>query len=129
MARGARPVRHKSVLVVDDDLDFREAMADAVQSTGRQTITARNGADALVLLDSPSLPRPCLVLLDWTMTPMGGAEFLSQLNARADAGEFRVIIVSGSSPAEAMAAMASVLAIRTKPFEFEELVKILDEHC
>ena len=86
MARGARPDRHKSVLVVDDDLDVREAIADAVQSTGRHTLTARSGGEALALLAAPSFPRPCLVLLDWTMSPMSGAEFLEQLNARAVPG-------------------------------------------
>ena len=62
--------------MVDDDLDVREAMADAVQSTGRHTLTARSGAEALALLADPSFPRPYLVLLNWTMSPMSGAEFL-----------------------------------------------------
>ena len=54
MARGARPDWHKSVLVVDDDLDVREAMADAVQSTGRHTLQLAAG----LKLGRSSPPRP-----------------------------------------------------------------------
>jgi CheY-like chemotaxis protein len=41
--------------VVDDDLDVRDAMTDAVQSTGRHTVTARSGAEALALLADPAV--------------------------------------------------------------------------
>jgi CheY-like chemotaxis protein len=119
----------KVVLVIDDDQDVRETTADAVQATGRQALTARDGGEALALLDAPNFPRPCVILCDWWMSPMDGAEFLRRLMARPDAAHFSVVVVTGSIPAEDGASMRGVVGILPKPFEFEDLVQALDEHC
>ena len=64
--------RSRAVLVVDDDRDLRELVADVLEGSGRRVFTARDGADALQQLDRDGFPRPCLLLLDWYMAPMGG---------------------------------------------------------
>jgi CheY-like chemotaxis protein len=58
-----------SVLVVDDDRDLRELVADVVEGSGRRVFTARDGTDALQRIEGADLPRPCIVLLDWLMHP------------------------------------------------------------
>ena len=82
MPQGEDSRRANAVLVVDDDDDVRAAVADLVEDSGRQAFTARDGGEALRKLDTDSIPRPCLVLLDWIMNPMSGEEFLTQLNTR-----------------------------------------------
>lgn len=117
--------RARSVLVVDDDVDVRESLTDAVEASGRLTFAARDGSEALRLLAQEQVPRPCLVLLDWHMSPMGGADFVAALEARGEAAEFRVVMMSASTARLPETFHPSVLALR-KPFEIEELLHILD---
>ena len=64
-----------AVLVVDDDLDFREAVAEVLESLGHRVFTAVSGREALRQLQADGVPRPCLILLDWILPPPAGPEF------------------------------------------------------
>ena len=70
----ASPVGHHRpcVLIVEDDDDVREFMQLLVSTAGYETMTARDGQDALVKMRQR---RPCLVLLDLQMPRMDGWEF------------------------------------------------------
>ena len=59
------------VLVVDDDLDIREALAQILEDRGFEVITAANGQEALALLRSLKVC-PALILLDLMMPIMDG---------------------------------------------------------
>ena len=60
------------VLIVEDDDDVREFMELLVSSSGYQTMTARDGQEALLKMRQR---KPCLVLLDLQMPRMDGWEF------------------------------------------------------
>ena len=107
-----------------------DAMADAIRATGRQVFTARDGSQALAILDNPETPRPCVILLDWVMRPMDGAQFLMHLRARPDAAQLSVVVTSALSMVEAPTPAAPVISgFLPKPFELEDLVRVLDHHC
>jgi hypothetical protein len=61
-----------SVLVVEDDPDIRDFVADALSIDGYAVLTAGNGLEALRLLDEQ---RPDVVLLDLRMPVMDGPTF------------------------------------------------------
>ena len=122
----AHPAR--AVLVVDDDRDLRELVADIVEGSGRRVFTAKDGADALSLIERDGIPRPCLVLLDWFMQPLGGHGFLERLAQRPDAADFRVLLLSASSDASPPDLPWKVLGVLRKPFGIEELLGALDGH-
>lgn len=113
--------------MVDDDRDLRELVADVVEGSGRRVFTARDGADALRQIDADGIPRPCVVLLDWFMRPMGGRAFLERLGARADAGEFQVLVLSASSGSPHELLSLPVRGILRKPFGIEHLLGTLDQ--
>src|SRR5690348_1604555 len=69
----------KSVLIVDDDLDIRETLSEALAATGFDVATAVNGLDALGVLRG-SGDRPSVILLDLMMPIMNGYEFLERRN-------------------------------------------------
>ena len=67
----------KSVLIVDDDLDIREVLAETLVDRGFDVATAANGLDALAKLRALSV-RPSVILLDLMMPIMDGYTFLEQ---------------------------------------------------
>ena len=73
-----------AVLIVDDNPDLLEVLAEVVQTLGRFCVhTARSGLEALSLYDSVD---PALVILDEGLGDIGGSELLRrlrQLNAHA----------------------------------------------
>ena len=117
----------RSVLIVDDDVDVRETLFEAVAQTGRAVFSAKDPADALRLLDGPAIPRPCLVLLDRQMGATSGGDFLEALRARLDRDKFRVVSIS-ASPRTPSAQEAGVVGFLRKPFDIAALEAVLDEH-
>ena len=68
--KDAGPAGHRAcVLIVEDDDDVREFMQLLVSTAGYETMTARDGQDALVKMRQR---RPCIVLLDLQMPRMDG---------------------------------------------------------
>ena len=122
----AAPSRGNTVLVIDDDEDVRETMADLVQQLGRVVFAATDGLHALQLLEDDVIPRHCLILLDWAMAPMNGEEFLQRLTERGEASDFRVFIMSASKD---VPFLPGVLGTIRKPFRLEELDAVLEEYC
>ena len=118
----------RSVLVVDDDCDLRELVADLLEGAGRRVFTASDGSDALRKLDQDGIPRPCIVLLDWFMAPMGGRGFLDALAERSDSADVKVIVLSASSGTVALRPEAGVLDVLPKPFGIDELMAALRRH-
>jgi CheY-like chemotaxis protein len=79
-----------SLLVVDDD-DTRESLAELLRDEGYAVSTARDGSQALELLQAE---RPDLVLLDIVMPRTTGIELLSRLRLRWSPAELPVIMMS-----------------------------------
>src|SRR5689334_25425820 len=77
-----------SVLVVDDDADIRGAVQLLLRTAGFEVVAARNGREALQLLDSEE---PGLIVLDLMMPEMDGWDFLAHAETNAP-----VIVVSGA---------------------------------
>ena len=82
--------RRASLLVVDDD-DSREALAELLRGEGYAVTTARDGSQALERL---AAHLPDLVLLDIVMPRTTGLELLSSLRKRYSPAELPVIMMS-----------------------------------
>ena len=68
----------KHVMVVDDDIDIREGLNEALSQEGYAVYCASNGREALdklMNLDEEELPG--CILLDLNMPQMNGTEFLN----------------------------------------------------
>ena len=66
----------KTILVIDDEGDIREAMVDAVTQSGFSVLEAENGE---VGLEKALANKPDLILLDIKMPVMDGHQFLAKL--------------------------------------------------
>jgi CheY-like chemotaxis protein len=106
----------KKILIVEDDTNAREALAEILQIEGYQTFKARNGREAL----SKLIRKPDLILLDLRMPEMDGREFLARKrHLQGDA--VPVFVVTASD--------ASDLSVRQfrKPLDLEALLTAIDQ--
>jgi CheY-like chemotaxis protein len=68
-------------MIVEDDDDVRQSIADVLDDAGYQIQLASSGVEALALLERGS-PLPHLVLIDLVMPLMDGAELRARLRAQ-----------------------------------------------
>jgi CheY-like chemotaxis protein len=114
-----------SVLLAEDDYNFRDTVEDVLIEDGHWVVCARNGVEALVAL--AQLPRPALVLLDLHMPVMDGVTFLNQLRRRPDAADFEVIIMSALVDPQWFGKLPGVVRALRKPFDIEEIQALVSE--
>ena len=73
-------MRERRLLVVEDDVDIREVLAEDLEYRGYTVDTAENGVDALAALRRNGSPHE-LVVLDLMMPVMDGWELLREMRA------------------------------------------------
>jgi two-component system, chemotaxis family, chemotaxis protein CheY len=113
----------RKILVIDDDLDIREALEDLLQGTGYRLRLVKNGREGLEALPF----EPCLVLLDLMMPVMSGQEFL--LNLRKDCRYASLPVIVVTAAGNQVPAPAGATDLVRKPFEVDELLDAIDRHC
>src|SRR6185295_12866906 len=88
----------RSVLVIDDEEDVREALRDLLEQHGYRVTAAANGRAALEILRHEG--RPDFVLLDLIMPVMNGWEFLDVVSRDAELSRIPLSITT-SAPEQA----------------------------
>ncbi len=124
MASGER-ASGASVLLTEDDFNFRDTLEDVLLEDGHAVVCARNGSEALATL--PRLPRPALVLLDLHMPVMDGVTFLTHLQERPDRQDFEVVIMSAVVDPQWFARWPGVVRAMRKPFDVQEIQTLADD--
>lgn len=112
------------VLIVDDQREITQLLAELLRRAGYDTATAANGDEALA---QAAAHRPELVLLDLAMPGRDGIGVLQDLHALDP--ELPAIILTGyGSPDRARAAMSNgAFDFLTKPFDNQELLASIAE--
>ncbi len=115
-----------TILVVDDDIDIRDAMCLVLQHSGYRTLSAANGAEALRALgDGASVD---LILLDRMMPVMDGWGFR---NAQRDGPAFAdipVVVLTGDGRASAKAEAIGAAGYLKKPLDLDDLLAVVAHH-
>jgi PAS domain S-box-containing protein len=101
----------KKVLVVDDDEDVRGFIAATLEEFGHDVVDVADGASALAAFADT---RPDLVILDYVMPGMTGAEIAERL--RADTPDQPILFVTGYSESAAITRAAPDAQVLGKPF-------------
>ena len=113
-----RKAKAASVLVIDDDPDVRRFIAETLEEQGYRVREASDGPEGLAALRKE---RADLVVLDFVMPGMSGAEVASQI--RAERPDQAILFVSGYSETEAVRRVAPDSAVLAKPFRSAALDK------
>ena len=113
----------RAVLIVDDDPDIREVLAETLETTGFDVITAANGLDALtVVRGMPN--RPSVILLDLMMPIMDGYAFIEQRSLDPALASIPTVIVTAGHGVDRD--RLGGLQIISKPFNVKHLVGVLE---
>ncbi len=114
------------VLLVDDEEEFVDALAERLSMRGVNVRTALNGEAALELLSQKT---PQVVLLDVLMPGMGGLETLRAI--KASHSEVKVILLTGhGSTRDGIEGMRQgAMDYLMKPLKIEELMSKLEDAC
>jgi chemotaxis protein histidine kinase CheA len=114
------------ILVVDDSLSARQSLAQFVQDLGLDVRTARDGMEAVSLIEAR---RPDLILVDMEMPRMNGLELTSHIRASANTLETPVIMITSRSTDKhrEAAIRKGVNHFMIKPFAEDELASYINE--
>ena len=119
-------VTHCPVLIVEDDADLREMMAQLLTLEGYTAAAVANGREALEYLHDGH-DKPNVILLDLMMPVMDGWEFRRRMQADPSIAELPVIVLSALDPSRARDVDAT--AFLRKPLDFDRLLSLVRQHC
>ena len=113
------------LLIVDDDRELLDALAETLEDLGFAVAKAANGREALDRLHSAKLP--AAVLLDLNMPVMNGWQFCAAKKAEADLQAVPVIVLSAAAKKDpASPYFLDVEEIVSKPIEMDELLGAIE---
>lgn len=114
----------KTILVVEDDVDIREAVTELLEGAGFKVRAAQNGLDALARLRQ--LPRPSVILLDLLMPIMNGWEFRRAQLRDGSVRNIPTVLATASGVSDAtLHADFEGVTIMPKPWIPGELLAVL----
>jgi CheY-like chemotaxis protein len=115
------------ILVVDDNREVREALAELLAFEGYQVKTAAHGAEAMEKLRSGL--RPAVVVTDVIMPVMDGWDFCRELRADPTTAAIpRIAITSSGFSLQTLRGQLGVSDVAWKPIEAGELLAAIARH-
>lgn len=110
------------LLIVDDDPDLRDGLAEVMEAEGYDVETAEDGQGALARLgDATARPLDC-VLLDLMMPVVNGWQVLDAMREAPRLRDVPVVVVTASAP-PLPEVVAPVRAVLQKPFTVVRLTE------
>lgn len=113
------------ILVVDDDTAVRTTIRHALEELGYPVAEAADGASALALLEKGE-EQPMLVILDYVMPGMDGAEVARRIAAIDP--DLPIIFSTGHAALRALrTATGGDVSVLEKPFTLNDLGDLIAE--
>lgn len=112
------------ILLVEDDRDVRESIAEVLEEEGYRVTLAKTGVDAIEQLGK-SHRLPAAIVLDLMMPVMDGWEFWSLQQGHQAWASIPVVVISADTNAKDKASVLHPVACLRKPLDIDELLEIL----
>ncbi len=114
------------ILIVDDSLSVRSSLAQLVTDSGYQPVMAKDGVEALEIIEEQA---PALVLTDLEMPRMTGLELTARIR-RGQHHTLPVIMVTTrtANKHRQQAKKSGVSDYVSKPFSEDELMQLVEAH-
>ena len=117
----------RSILVVDDDPDVRDAVADVLADEGYGVTGVGSGREALQHLQQHM--RPSLILLDMMMPEMDGWLLRQELKKSPDLASIPIVILSAHGDVRDAALALGAVDYLRKPLSVDSLLEIAERYC
>lgn len=110
------------MLVVDDEAELREMLAEALEDAGYEVLLAENGAAALRAAERE---HPALVLTDCSMPDLDGPALVRRLRSHPATRHIPVIAMSATRlPREVLGDVPFI----EKPFDVDDVLRAVARH-
>jgi CheY-like chemotaxis protein len=110
------------VLVVDDEVGIANLLADVLSDEGHRVIVAANGHEGLKRAEEE---RPDLVITDFMMPVMDGAQLIKAMAGREDLKGVPVLLMSSAPEAALRDKCSGYAHFIRKPFRIYDVVDLV----
>lgn len=114
----------KKFLLVDDERDFVQTLAERLETRGLEAATAFTGEAAMAIV---AADKPAVVVLDQKLPGMDGLEILRRIKLLGYSPEVIMLTGHGSEQNKQRALALGAFAYLHKPVDINKLVQILKE--
>jgi CheY-like chemotaxis protein len=114
-------------MIVDDDDDLRDALADIMSAQGYEVAAFSNARTALATLEGGQTP--FLILLDLMMPGMSGWEFRAAQLKNPQLASIPVVVVTAASRFVGEAPSLGDIEILHKPFALDTLLALVARYA
>jgi CheY-like chemotaxis protein len=121
----------KPILVVEDDEDIRTQVIAALEAEGYYVNSAENGRAALAyLLSLPEGELPGCIILDLMMPEMDGHKLMNTIEKEHPRLHgIKILVATAKGSSGNPESVPQALERLQKPFELEELYRMVEQHC
>jgi signal transduction histidine kinase/ActR/RegA family two-component response regulator len=125
-SRGPTSLAGTHILVVDDERDAREMVAEVLEQAGASVTVAASARDALAVLDGGAVD---LVVSDIGMPDQDGYKLIEQIRARATGARIPAVALTAYAREQerARALAAGFQAHAAKPVDLDVLLRMISE--
>jgi CheY-like chemotaxis protein len=116
-----------SVLVIEDEEDICDTIADILDNAGIRCVTAANGREAMDWLRQARV-KPRVILLDLMMPVMDGWTFRAEQLANSALAAIPVVILSAATDLSRWAGELHVAEFLSKPIDLPRLLSAIERH-
>lgn len=117
----------RPVLVVEDDPELRTIYQEVLQDGGFNVVAARDGLDALELLNAGTMP--CVLLTDLRMPRMTGWELVDRMQQDGRWQHLPLVVVAAYYRIAEEAERLGARAWLQKPIDLGRLVSVVEDAC
>jgi CheY-like chemotaxis protein len=119
---------NRTVMIVEDDRDVLESMAEVLEDSDYHVMRAKHGAEALASLREGG-HRPCVILLDIMMPVMDAWEFRAAQARDPVLGTIPVVVLSAHAKMQEAAADMHAAGALAKPVRLDALLATVRQFC
>jgi two-component system, OmpR family, response regulator CpxR len=111
------------IMIVEDDADLRAVIGDLLRLSGHAVCDVANGRQALEVLSAGV--EPSMLLIDWLMPEMGGAELLQRLAMHPRWSRLPAVVLTGMPHIR----VPTGIRLIQKPVSIEHLMSVVQDCC
>jgi two-component system response regulator MtrA len=114
------------ILVVEDDPQVARLISLVLQRSGHKSQVVADGESAL---DQAMQERPSMIFADLTIKGMGGEALCNALKSHEETRNIPYVVVSGDRDIAEKARQCGADDYMGKPFEFEDLIRLVNKYA